>query len=152
MFEIVLVEPEIPPNTGNVMRLCANTGCNLHLVRPLGFALTDRNLQRAGMDYRSLAQVTVHDDWQACASALGARRLFAATTKGARRHDELRYLAGDAFVFGSETRGLSAEIRQLSHAQIRLPMRTGSRSLNLANAVAITVYEAWRQLAFADAE
>jgi tRNA (cytidine/uridine-2'-O-)-methyltransferase len=148
MFEIVLVEPEIPPNTGNVMRLCANSGCRLHLVRPFGFALSDRHLQRAGLDYRSLVDLVVHEDWQACHAALAARRWFAMTTHGTQRHDEVRYRAGDAFVFGPETRGLSAEVRAQSHGQIRLPMRAASRSLNLSNAVAVAVYEAWRQLDF----
>lgn len=150
MFEIVLFEPEIPPNTGNVIRLCANTGCRLHLVRPLGFSLRDRQLIRAGLDHARLADITQHDDWAACRSALAGRRLFAATTRGTRRHDEPRYAKDDIFVFGPETRGLPPEaLADFSPEQrIRMPMREHSRSLNLSNAVAVIVYEAWRQLGF----
>ena len=150
MFEIVLFEPEIPPNTGNVIRLCANTGCRLHLVRPLGFSLGDRQVKRAGLDYGGLAQIVQHEDWPACRSALADRRLFAVTTRAARRHDEPRYADGDIFVFGPETRGLPPEtLAEFSTEQrIRMPMRAQSRSLNLSNAVAVVVYEAWRQLGF----
>ena len=151
MFEIVLFEPEIPPNTGNVMRLAANTGCRLHLVRPLGFSLSDKQLQRAGMDYRAHVDFTLHDDWHSCRETFARRRIYTATTKGTQRHDQLRYEAGDVFVFGSETRGLPPQILSQSAARIRLPMLPDSRSLNLANAVAIVVYEAWRQLGFSGA-
>ena len=150
MFEIVLFEPEIPPNTGNVIRLCANTGCRLHLVRPLGFSLRDKQLQRAGLDYAELAEIVQHEDWPACRSALAGRRLFAVTTRGTQRHHEPQYAAGDGFVFGPETRGLPAAVLAefAAERRIRLPMRQTSRSLNLSNAVAVVVYEAWRQLGF----
>ena len=150
MFEIVLFEPEIPPNTGNVIRLCANTGCRLHLVRPLGFSLRDKQLQRAGLDYAGLAEIVQHEDWPACRTALAGRRLFAVTTRGTQRHHEPQYAAGDVFVFGPETRGLpAAALAEFAvERRIRLPMREASRSLNLSNAVAVVVYEAWRQLGF----
>ena len=151
MFEIVLFEPEIPPNTGNVMRLAANTGCRLHLVRPLGFSLSDRRLERAGMDYRIGIDYALHDDWDRCRETLAGHRVYAITTKGPQHHDQVRYQAGDAFVFGPETRGLPPHILSQSAAQLRLPMLPGSRSLNLANAVAVVIYEAWRQLDFAGA-
>jgi tRNA (cytidine/uridine-2'-O-)-methyltransferase len=150
MFEIVLFEPEIPPNTGNVIRLCANTGCRLHLVRPLGFSLRDKQLQRAGLDYAELAEVIQHEDWPACRSALAGHRLFAVTTHGTQHHQEPQYTAGDVFVFGSETRGLPAAVLAefAAERRIRLPMRETSRNLNLSNAVAVVAYEAWRQLGF----
>lgn len=150
MFEIVLFEPEIPPNTGNVIRLCANTGCRLHLVRPLGFSLRDKQLQRAGLDYSELAEIVHHDDWPACRSALAGHRRFAVTTRGTQSYHEPRYAAADVFVFGPETRGLPAAVLAEFPAErrIRLPMRETSRSLNLSNAVAVVVYEAWRQLGF----
>ena len=150
MFEIVLFEPEIPPNTGNVIRLCANAGCRLHLVQPLGFSLRDKQLQRAGLDYRDLAEVQIHDDWRACQLVLARKRLFAVTTRGERRYDEPRYEENDVFVFGPETRGLpDSVLAEFVHDQrIRVPMRQTSRSLNLANTVALVVYEAWRQLGF----
>ena len=150
MFEIVLFEPEIPPNTGNIMRLCANTGCKLHLVRPLGFSLADKQLARAGMDYRAGVDYTLHDDWPRCDSALAGRRVFAVTTRGGVRYDKLRYQAGDVFVFGPETRGLPAHVLEsfAPATRLRLPMLAASRSLNLANAVTAVVYEAWRQLDF----
>ncbi len=148
MFEIVLVEPEIPPNTGNIMRLAANTGCRLHLVRPLGFSISDKQLERAAMDYRAGIDYTLHDDWEHCHAALATRRVYALTTKGSARHDQVSYRAGDVFVFGSETRGLPPHILSQSAAQIRLPMAPASRSLNLANAVAVVIYEAWRQVRF----
>jgi tRNA (cytidine/uridine-2'-O-)-methyltransferase len=150
LFEIVLHQPEIPPNTGNIIRLCANTGCRLHLVRPLGFSFHDRQLQRAGLDYRSSAEIVLHEDWAACRASLQGRRLIAVTTRGERRYDELSYGGGDAFVFGSETAGLPAAILdQLApENRIRVPMLQGSRSLNLSNAAALVVYEAWRQLGF----
>lgn len=153
MFEIVLFEPEIPPNTGNVMRLAANTGCRLHLVRPLGFSLSDKQLERAAMDYRAGIEYTLHDDWVRCRTALNGRRLFAVTTRGKNRYDRVRYQPGDALVFGAETRGLPQEILDefAPNARLRLPMLPGSRSLNLANAVTAIVYEGWRQLGFTDA-
>ena len=151
MFEIVLYEPEIPPNTGNALRLASNTGARLHLVRPLGFTLGDKQLLRAGLDYSDLEALTVHDDWSACVAALESRRMFAVSTRGTRRYDEARYEAGDVLVFGPETRGLPQDLLDSFPAEqrIRIPMRTGNRSLNLSNAVAIVVYEAWRQNGFA---
>ena len=150
MFDIVLYEPEIPPNTGNVIRLAAITGAHLHVVRPMGFTLRDPQLKRAGLDYRELAAVTLHADWPACLRALGERRMFAVTTRGARRYDAPAYRAGDVFVFGSETRGLpeAALSAFASEHRLRLPMRAGRRSLNLSNAVAVVLYEAWRRLDF----
>ena len=149
-FEIVLHQPEIPPNTGNIIRLCANTGCRLHLVRPLGFSFHDKQLQRAGLDYRRAVDITLHDDWAACRAHLEGRRLFAVTTRGERRYDTLSYGSGDAFVFGSETAGLPAMILEefAPESRVRVPMLEGSRSLNLSNAAALVVYEAWRQLGF----
>ena len=153
MFHIVLVEPEIPPNTGNVIRLAANTGCTLHLVEPLGFSMDDRLLRRAGLDYHEYAQVRRHANWQALldAEAPPADRLFALTTRGARTVHEVRFAPGDWLVFGSETRGLAPELRErfAPDRRLRLPMRAGQRSLNLSNAVAVTVFEAWRQNGFA---
>jgi tRNA (cytidine/uridine-2'-O-)-methyltransferase len=151
VFEIVLYEPEIPPNTGNALRLASNTGARLHLVRPLGFTLSDKQLLRAGLDYSDLEALTVHDDWSACLTALGARRMFAVSTRGTARHDEARYEPGDVLVFGPETRGLPQDVLDTFPAghRIRIPMRAGNRSLNLSNAVAIVVYEAWRQNGFA---
>ncbi len=151
MFEIVLVHPEIPPNTGNVIRLAANTGCRLHLVRPLGFDLSDKNLRRAGLDYHEYAELRVHDDWPALRAELAGRRLFAFTTKAARGLAEARFEAGDALVFGPETRGLDAELLAgfPPETRLRLPMRPGQRSLNLSNAVAVVVFEAWRQHGYA---
>jgi tRNA (cytidine/uridine-2'-O-)-methyltransferase len=150
MFDIVLYEPEIPPNTGNAMRLAVNTGARLHLVKPLGFSASHKQLQRAGMDYREFADVTLHDDWRACEAHFTGRRLFAVTTRGATRYDTVAYREHDVFVFGPESRGLpQALIDALPPAQrIRLPMRTAARSLNLSNAVAVVIYEAWRQLHF----
>jgi tRNA (cytidine/uridine-2'-O-)-methyltransferase len=153
MFNIVLVEPEIPPNTGNVIRLAANSGARLHLVRPLGFDLTDRQLRRAGLDYHEYAQIAVHDDFDALLAAErpDPARMFALTTRGARLYAEVRYAPGDWLVFGAETRGLSAAMRErfAAEQQLRLPMRPGNRSLNLSNAVAVVVFEAWRQQSFA---
>ena len=151
MFELVLFEPEIPPNTGNVMRLAANTGCRLHLVRPLGFTLTDRQLQRAGLDYRAGIEYLVHEDWNACMTLLAGRNVYAVTTKGSLRYDAPRFERGDVFVFGPETRGLPPHIREQATECLRLPMLSGSRSLNLSNAVAVVVYEAWRQQGFSGA-
>ncbi len=147
MFEIVLVEPEIPPNTGNVIRLAANTGCRLHLVRPLGFDLSDKNLRRAGLDYHEYAELRVHDDWPALCAALPGRRRYAFTTKGSRPFAEATFLPGDVLVFGAETRGLAASVLSdfTDGQRLRLPMRPGQRSLNLANTVAVAVFEAWRQ-------
>jgi tRNA (cytidine/uridine-2'-O-)-methyltransferase len=150
MLEIILYQPEIPPNTGNVMRLAANTGCRLHLVRPLGFSLSDKQLERAGLDYRESIDYSVHDDWASCRRALGERRIFAVTTHGDTRYDRIDYRAGDALLFGAETRGLPDSVRNEATARIRLPMIQDSRSLNLSNAVAVVVYEAWRQLGFAN--
>ncbi len=151
MFDIVLVHPEIPPNAGNVIRLAANTGARLHLVEPLGFSLDDRQLKRAGLDYREYASVRVHADWPSCCRVLHKDRLFALSTKAANSVFETRFQENDAFVFGSETAGLPAGILETFRIdmRLRLPMRPGNRSLNLSNAVAITVFEAWRQLGFA---
>lgn len=152
MFHIVLYQPEIPPNTGNVLRLAANTGARLHLVEPLGFSLAAPALKRAGLDYADIAHATVHKNWAACRAALGDVRCFAMTTKGATPHASMAYAAGDAFVFGPETRGLpDAVLAEFTpERRIRLPMVAGSRSLNLSNAVAVTVFEAWRQIGFAN--
>ena len=153
MFDIVLYEPEIPPNTGNAMRLAANAGARLHLVQPLGFVLRDKHLVRAGLDYADLSSVTVHEDWKACRERFTERRMFAVTTRGDARYDSPAYRANDVFVFGPETRGLPQPVLDtFPHAQrIRVPMREGNRSLNLSNAVAIVVYEAWRQNGFSAA-
>lgn len=151
MFNIILYQPEIPPNTGNVIRLCANVGARLHLVKPLGFDLSAAQLRRAGMDYAELAEVLIHEDWAACLTTLGASRLFALSTKGTVRHDRPRYVAGDAFVFGAETSGLPAHMLTgvPMEQRLRLPMMPGCRSLNLSNSVAVVAYEVWRQLDFA---
>ena len=150
MFHIVLYQPEIPPNTGNVIRLAANSGAQLHLVEPLGFSIDDKQLKRAGLDYREIANMRVHADWPACLSAIAGSRLFACSTRGTVRHTEPAYADGDAFVFGPETRGLPEAILESVQAQrrLRLPMRPGNRSLNLSNAVAVVIYEAWRQHGF----
>lgn len=150
MFDIVLYEPEIAPNTGNVIRLAANSGARLHLVRPLGYTLNDRTLARAGLDYHEHAAVRVHDDWNACLNVLGTRRRYAITTRGAVRYDAVQYAEDDVLVFGPETRGLPDAVLDAFPAEqrLRLPMREHSRSLNLANTVAIVVYEAWRQNGF----
>ena len=149
MFHIVLVEPEIPPNTGNVIRLAANTGCTLHLVEPLGFSMDDKHMRRAGLDYHEYADLRRHANWDAFLKSAqpAADRMFALTTKGSRSAFGVHFERGDWLVFGSETRGLSPELReQFSPTQrIKLPMREGQRSLNLSNAVAVTVFEAWRQ-------
>ena len=151
MFDIVLFEPEIPPNTGNVIRLCANTGSALHLVRPLGFTIDDAGLRRAGLDYHDLARVHEHPDLATCLASLGDARVFAVETTGGRRHDEPRYRPGDAFLFGRETTGLPPHVIAPwpQDRLIWLPMVPGNRSLNLSNAVAVVVFEAWRQLGFA---
>jgi len=151
MFDVVLVHPEIPPNTGNVIRLCANTGARLHLVQPLGFTLDDRRLRRAGLDYHEYASVRVHADWKSCLASVGDARRFAFSRHAARRFDEVDYREGDMLVFGAETRGLPpAIVAQFpADARLRLPMRPGNRSLNLSNAVAVVVFEAWRQCGYA---
>lgn len=150
MFAVVLYEPEIAPNTGNVLRLASNSGVRLHLVRPLGFSLRDRQLARAGLDYGVLGDITVHADWTACREHFVSRRIFAVTTRGTCRYDSPAYQPGDVFLFGPETRGLPQELLDTfaPEQRIRIPMREGNRSLNLANAVAIVVYEAWRQQGF----
>ncbi len=150
MFDIVLFEPEIPPNTGNIIRLCANTGAQLHLVKPLGFKLEDKQLKRAGLDYHEFATLQVHENWDNCKTALAGKRMFAITTKGSTRHSEVTFKAGDVFVFGPETRGLPEEIRNEFSAdnRLRLPMLPDSRSLNLSNSAAVLLYEAWRQIGF----
>lgn len=148
MFHIVLVHPEIPPNTGNVIRLAANTGCSLHLVEPLGFSMEDRLLQRAGLDYHEYARVERHADWQSLLQRAGrdGGRMFAFTTRGSIGLPEVRWQAGDWLVFGSETAGLPALMRDgfAAERRVRLPMRAGQRSLNLSNAVAVAVFAAWR--------
>jgi len=151
MFEIVLYQPEIPPNAGNVIRLAANTGARLHLVGPIGFGLDEPSLRRAGLDYTDLASVEVHPDWTRCAERLSGRRVFALTTRATRRYSEERYVPGDVFLFGPESRGLPANLLATlpDERRVRLPMREGNRSLNLSNAVAVVVYEAWRQVGFA---
>lgn len=153
MFHIILYQPEIPPNTGNIIRLCANTGCHLHLIKPLGFTLEDKQLIRAGLDYHEFASLHVHDTLQDCFDQLAGTRIFALTTKGHQSLHATSCQTGDAFLFGPESRGLPAEVLdQFPAAQwIRLPMLPHSRSLNLSNTVAITVFEAWRQNDFAGA-
>ncbi len=150
MLHVILYQPEIPSNTGNIIRLCANTGAALHLVKPLGFSLEDRLLRRAGLDYHEYASVTVYEEWSDCADRFKERRLFAVSTKGTQRYDRVAFQDGDAVIFGPETRGLPAELLGglPEDRRIRLPMVEGSRSLNLSNAVAVVVYEAWRQLDF----
>lgn len=151
MFSLILYEPEIPPNTGNIIRLCANTGVALHLVEPLGFELDAPRLRRAGLDYREFASVTTHASLPECLEALHEPRLFTLSTRARTRHDEARFKEGDAFLFGPETRGLPQDVLESvpGERRLRLPMRENSRSLNLSNAAAVLVYEAWRQLGFA---
>lgn len=158
MFHIVLFEPEIPPNTGNVIRLCANTGADLHLIKPLGFDLDRRSVRRAGLDYRWMAAVHVHEHFAACRAALtraGAKRWFAIETGGSGRYDEIFWQPGDVMIFGSERRGLPAPVLEELKAEFgtgaiaSIPMREGNRSLNLSNSVALVLYEAWRQNGFA---
>ena len=151
VFHIILHRPEIPPNTGNVIRLCANTGCTLHLVRPLGFELDERSVTRAGMDYAEVADVRVHATLATCLTSIGPTRLFAIETGAAANYAQVRYEPGDALLFGSESSGLPAAVLALiapGHT-LSIPMRSGNRSLNLNNAVAVVVYEAWRQQGFA---
>jgi tRNA (cytidine/uridine-2'-O-)-methyltransferase len=153
VLDVVLYQPEIPPNTGNIIRLCANTGARLNLIRPLGYALDDARLKRAGLDYHEFAELRVHESLDACRASLGARRVFAFTTRARRRYDDVAYAADDVLLFGPETRGLPAAVLgDLAPGHcLRLPMRPGVRSLNLSNAVAVAVYEAWRQLGYAGA-
>ena len=150
MFRVILFTPQIPPNTGNIIRLCANTGADLHLVEPLGFTLDAKSCRRAGLDYHDLANVAKHENLEDCLSALGKPRLFAVTKFATQRYDSPRFAAGDAFLFGAETTGLPAAIHDdLADSQkIGLPMSVGNRSLNLSNAVSIIIYEAWRQCGF----
>ncbi|MEP7043370.1 MAG: tRNA (uridine(34)/cytosine(34)/5-carboxymethylaminomethyluridine(34)-2'-O)-methyltransferase TrmL [Dokdonella sp.] len=150
MLHVVLFQPEIPPNTGNVIRLCANSGAALHLIRPLSFELDHAKLRRAGLDYHEFAQVAVHDDLGSFIETVAPHRLLALSTRGRARYDTVAYADGDALLFGPETRGLPQDVLdgiEASH-RLRLPMRPNNRSLNLSNAVAIVVYEAWRQLGF----
>ena len=151
MFHIVLVQPQIPPNTGNIIRLCANSGGTLHLVKPLGFELAGKAVRRAGLDYREAAQLSVHADFAACLQALRGARLFSIETTGSRLYSAAAFAAGDALLFGSETRGLPAAVLgEIPHErQLTIPMLAGNRSLNLSNAVALVLYEAWRQNGFA---
>ena len=156
MFQIILFEPEIPPNTGNIIRLCANTGCRLHLIEPLGFALDRRSVRRAGLDYALLAEVATHASAAVCLAVLArasAGRVYAIETGAVRRYSDARFEPGDVLLFGGETRGLPATVLgELPEAQqLSIPMRANNRSLNLANAVAVVVYEAWRQQGFAAA-
>ncbi len=151
VFAVVLYQPEIPPNTGNIIRLCANTGTELHLVEPLGFDLSDKHLRRAGLDYHEYTRVLRHANWASCKQALAGRRMFAMTTKGSHSLFKQSLAAGDVFVFGCETAGLPAAIvDEFAPTQrLRLPMQTGQRSLNLSNAAAVAIFEAWRQVDFA---
>lgn len=150
MFHVVLFQPEIPPNTGNIIRLCANAGAALHLIHPLGFDMDEAKLRRAGLDYHELAEVREHANLDAFRQAAHPKRLFAVSTRGSRRYTDVAYAAGDAFLFGPETRGLPQEMLDSLPAEtvLRLPMRPDNRSLNLSNAVAVLVYEAWRQNGF----
>ena len=153
MLQVILFQPEIPPNTGNIIRLCANTGAVLHLVEPLGLDLDDAKLRRAGLDYHEFADIRRHQDLDACLAGIGDGRVFALSARQGQRYDQIRYQAGDAFLFGPETRGLPPELlaRFSPGHCLTLPMRTGQRSLNLSNAVAVTLFEAWRQLNFCGA-
>lgn len=153
MFHVILYQPEIPPNTGNIIRLCANTGCQLHLIRPLGFTLEDKQLLRAGLDYHEFATLKVYDDLPSCLRQFDRSRVFALTTKGSQPFHGLSYQLGDAFLFGPESRGLPVEVLGdfLVTQRVRLPMLPDNRSLNLSNTVAVTVFEAWRQCGFGGA-
>jgi tRNA (cytidine/uridine-2'-O-)-methyltransferase len=150
MFSVILYEPEIPPNTGNIIRLCANTGANLHLIEPLGFDLDEKRLRRAGLDYKEFVNVQTHMSLGACIEVLGRPRIFALSTKNSTRHDQPAFMENDAFLFGPETRGLPVDVLDTlpPERRLRLPMQEGNRSLNLSNAAAVVVYEAWRQLGF----
>ena len=154
MYHVVLYEPEIPPNTGNIIRLCANCGAQLHLIRPLGFEMSDKQLRRAGLDYHEFAEVQIHDDLETFCQAVQPGRLFACSTRGSQDYTGIQYHPGDAFLFGPETRGLPVEVLESfpPEQRLRIPMVPNNRSLNLANAVAILVYEAWRQQGFIGAE
>ena len=151
MLSLILYEPEIPPNTGNIIRLCANTGADLHLIEPLGFELDEKRLRRAGLDYREFVNVKTYASLDACLESLGQPRVFALSTRNSTRYDEARFREGDALLFGPETRGLPLEILDAlpPEQRLRLPMQEGNRSLNLSNSAAVVVYEAWRQLGFA---
>ena len=154
MFNIILFQPEIPPNTGNIIRLCANTNMHLHLVKPLGFALKDKQLLRAGLDYHEFTRIQVHENWADCSQSLKDHRIFAMTTKGKQRYDKVTFIAGDAFLFGAESCGLPTQLMEAfpdTH-RIRIPMIATSRSLNLSNAVAVVAYEAWRQTEFPEGQ
>lgn len=150
MFHIALFEPEIPPNTGNIIRLCANTGAALHLIEPLGFKLEDKQLKRAGLDYHEYANLQIHKNWMDFKLAMAGKRLFAITTKGSQNYSKVNFNMDDVFVFGPETRGLPETIRNefAPEFRLRLPMLPDSRSLNLSNSAAVLLYEAWRQLDF----
>ena len=152
MFDLIIFEPEIPPNTGNMIRLCANTGARLNLVRPLGFSLDEPRLRRAGLDYRELAQVSVHDSLDGCLAALGHPRVFAFSTRAERVYADADFAPCDALLFGPETRGLPQALLDAlpEGRRLRIPLRAGNRSLNLANAAAVAVYEAWRQNGFSE--
>lgn len=154
MFNVILYQPEIPPNTGNIIRLCANTGCQLHLIKPLGFTLEDKQLLRAGLDYHEFASLQVHDTLPDCLSAFDPSRVFALTTKGTQAFHQVRYRTGDAFLFGPESRGLPAGVLASfdTGQRVRLPMFPDSRSLNLSNTVAVAVFEAWRQCGYDGAQ
>ncbi|MEZ5464055.1 MAG: tRNA (uridine(34)/cytosine(34)/5-carboxymethylaminomethyluridine(34)-2'-O)-methyltransferase TrmL [Lysobacteraceae bacterium] len=150
LIDVILFEPEIPPNTGNIIRLCANSGARLHLIEPMGFSVDDKQLRRAGLDYHEFAELRVHADLDACLAALEPKRLFAVSTRGRQRYDRVEYAEGDALLFGPESRGLPGDVIDSlpPEQRLRLPMRPGNRSLNLSNAVAVIVYEAWRQHGF----
>lgn len=150
-LDVLLYQPEIPPNTGNAIRLCANTGARLHLIEPLGFDLQDKQLRRAGLDYHEYATLQVHASLQAALAAIAPQRLFALSTRGGQRYDQPRYAPGDAVLFGPETRGLPADVleRLPPEQRLRVPMRPHNRSLNLSNSIAVVVFEAWRQIGFA---
>jgi tRNA (cytidine/uridine-2'-O-)-methyltransferase len=150
MFDLILYQPEIPPNTGNIIRVCANTGTRLHLIHPLGFDLDDKKLRRAGLDYHEFTDLTEHPSWESCLRSLGSKRVFAVSTRGTRNYADVKYRDNDVFLLGPETRGLpQALLDSLPADQVlRIPMRPGNRSLNLANAAAILIYEAWRQQKF----
>lgn len=151
MFDLILYQPEIPPNTGNIIRVCANTGTRLHLIRPLGFDLDDKRLRRAGLDYREFAAVNEHDSLDDCLAGLPEQRVFALSTRGGRNYAEVDYRKDDVFLFGPETRGLPQEMLDAlpPEQRLRIPMRPDNRSLNLSNAVAVVLFESWRQLDFA---
>lgn len=150
MLQVILHQPEIPPNTGNIIRLCANTGAQLHLIKPLGFNLSDRQLKRAGLDYHEWTRLTVHDDLPSCLNHMNSCRIFAVTTRATQHYNQIDYMADDVFLFGSETCGLPSSVMEQfpQDRRIRIPMIPASRSLNLSNSVAVVIYEAWRQTGF----